>query len=81
MERARHPIRRCAVHTRKSSEGGDSSRTSNSLHAQREACEAFIASQQGERTLISAPRRRLRTRASATWSGAQVAFAPRPTYY
>src|SRR6202162_1242604 len=38
---------RCAVYTRKSSEEGLEQHF-NSLHAQREACEAFIASQQGE---------------------------------
>ena len=47
MERAKHPIRRCAVYTRKSSAEG-LEQDFNSLHAQREACEAFIASQQGE---------------------------------
>jgi site-specific DNA recombinase len=47
MERAKRPIRRCAVYTRKSSEEG-LEQDFNSLHAQREACEAFIASQQGE---------------------------------
>src|SRR6202011_5318365 len=38
---------RCAIYTRKSSEEGLEQHF-NSLHAQREACEAFIASQQGE---------------------------------
>src|SRR5215469_8519767 len=38
---------RCAVYTRKSSEEG-LEQDFNSLHAQREACEAFIRSQQGE---------------------------------
>ncbi len=47
MERTKHPIRRCAVYTRKSSEEG-LEQDFNSLHAQREACEAFIKSQQGE---------------------------------
>src|SRR5580658_9138559 len=47
MERAKPPMRRCAVYTRKSSEEG-LEQDFNSLHAQREACEAFIASQQGE---------------------------------
>jgi site-specific DNA recombinase len=47
MERAKHPIRRCAVYTRKSSEEG-LEQDFNSLHAQREACEAFITSQHGE---------------------------------
>jgi hypothetical protein len=41
------PIRRCAVYTRKSSEEG-LEQDFNSLHAQREACEAFIKSQTGE---------------------------------
>jgi len=39
--------RRCAVYTRKSSEEG-LEQDFNSLHAQREACEAFIRSQQSE---------------------------------
>src|SRR6266436_1607575 len=38
---------RCAVYTRKSSEEG-LEQEFNSLHAQREACEAFIKSQAGE---------------------------------
>jgi len=41
-------LRRCAVYTRKSSEEG-LEQDFNSLHAQREACEAFIKSQAGER--------------------------------
>jgi site-specific DNA recombinase len=40
-------VRRCAVYTRKSSEEG-LEQDFNSLHAQREACEAYIRSQQGE---------------------------------
>jgi len=40
-------LRRCAVYTRKSSEEG-LGQDFNSLHAQREACEAFIKSQAGE---------------------------------
>ena len=43
----RSPIRRCAIYTRKSSEEG-LEQDFNSLHAQREACEAFIKSQAGE---------------------------------
>ena len=43
----RPPIRRCAIYTRKSSEEG-LEQDFNSLHAQREACEAFIKSQAGE---------------------------------
>lgn len=38
---------RCAIYTRKSSEEG-LEQEFNSLHAQREACEAFIASQRHE---------------------------------
>jgi hypothetical protein len=41
------PVRHCAVYTRKSSEEG-LEQDFNSLHAQREACEAFIRSQRGE---------------------------------
>ena len=47
MERSKPMIRRCAVYTRKSSEEG-LEQEFNSLHAQREACEAFIRSQAGE---------------------------------
>ena len=47
MERASNAICRCAVYTRKSSEEG-LQQDFNSLHAQREASEAFIKSQQGE---------------------------------
>ena len=47
MERPKSPNRRCAIYTRKSSEEG-LEQDFNSLHAQREACEAFIRSQAGE---------------------------------
>jgi len=47
MEHTKHPVRRCAVYTRKSSEEG-LEQDFNSLQAQREACEAFIRSQKGE---------------------------------
>src|ERR1700693_2466528 len=47
MERNKSQLRRCAVYTRKSSEEG-LEQEFNSLHAQREACEAFIKSQAGE---------------------------------
>lgn len=40
-------IKRCAVYTRKSSEEG-LEQDFNSLHAQREACEAFVVSQKSE---------------------------------
>src|ERR1700734_1361254 len=47
MEPNSGTIRRCAIYTRKSSEEG-LEQDYNSLHAQREACEAFIRSQAGE---------------------------------
>jgi site-specific DNA recombinase len=47
MEPAKASNRRCAIYTRKSSEEG-LEQDFNSLHAQREACEAFIKSQTGE---------------------------------
>jgi site-specific DNA recombinase len=40
-------IKRCVIYTRKSSEEG-LEQDYNSLHAQREACEAFVKSQAGE---------------------------------
>ena len=40
MERLKTPVRRCAIYTRKSSEEG-LEQDFNSLHAQREACEAL----------------------------------------
>lgn len=48
MSRAHRPtVRRCAVYTRKSSDEG-LEQSFNSLDAQREACEAYIASQKHE---------------------------------
>ncbi len=47
MEADKPKTLRCAVYTRKSSEEG-LEQDFNSLHAQREACESFIRSQQGE---------------------------------
>jgi site-specific DNA recombinase len=47
VESARPLLRRCAIYTRKSSEEG-LEQDFNSLHAQREACEAFIKSQASE---------------------------------
>ncbi len=47
MEHAKPALRRCAIYTRKSSEEG-LEQNFNSLHAQREACEAFIKSQASE---------------------------------
>ena len=47
MARTESPKRRCAIYTRKSSEEG-LEQEFNSLHAQREACEAYIRSQRHE---------------------------------
>src|ERR1700736_22590 len=47
MKPHREQALRCAIYTRKSSEEG-LEQEFNSLHAQREACEAYIRSQQGE---------------------------------
>ena len=47
MKPAKPMLRRCAIYTRKSSEEG-LEQNFNSLHAQREACEAFIKSQASE---------------------------------
>jgi site-specific DNA recombinase len=47
MEHAKSRSQRCAIYTRKSSEEG-LEQDFNSLHAQREACEAFIKSQASE---------------------------------
>jgi len=47
MEPGKLQTLRCAIYTRKSSEEG-LEQDFNSLHAQREACESFIRSQQGE---------------------------------
>src|SRR5258706_3923390 len=44
---AERRVRRCAIYNRKSSEEGVEQEF-NSLHAQREACEAYIKSQAGE---------------------------------
>ncbi len=47
MEHTKPALRRCAIYTRKSSEEG-LEQNFNSLHAQRDACEAFIKSQTSE---------------------------------
>jgi len=47
MEQSKAKARRCAIYTRKSSEEGLEQHF-NSLHAQREACEAFVKSQASE---------------------------------
>jgi site-specific DNA recombinase len=52
-ERARPKVLRCAIYTRKSSEEG-LEQDFNSLHAQREACEAYVASQRHWKVLKTA---------------------------
>jgi DNA invertase Pin-like site-specific DNA recombinase len=47
MQTDKPKLKRCAIYTRKSSEEG-LEQEFNSLHAQREACEAYIKSQTGE---------------------------------
>src|SRR3954466_6044259 len=47
MTQPKPSVRRCCIYTRKSSEEG-LEQDFNSLHAQREACEAYITSQAGE---------------------------------
>lgn len=47
MARSDGPPKRCAIYTRKSSEEG-LDQNFNSLHAQRQACEALVKSQVGE---------------------------------
>src|SRR5271169_3013591 len=47
MKPRNEQVLRCAIYTRKSSEEG-LEQEFNSLHAQREACEAYVRSQQGE---------------------------------
>ena len=48
MEHAKSRTRRCAIYTRESLPKKGLEQDFNSLHAQREACEAFIKSQTGE---------------------------------
>ncbi len=62
-------IIRCAIYTRKSSEEG-LEQSFNSLDAQREACEAFIASQRHEGwRALPGPLRRWRIIPEGIWSG------------
>ena len=63
MEQSKPKVRRCATYTRKSSEEG-LEQNFNSLHAQREACEAFIKSQasEGWKLVKTAKKRRARMR-------------------
>ena len=55
MSRADARRRRCAIYTRKSSEEG-LEQEFNSLAAQREACEAYLRSQQHEGWVLARPR-------------------------
>jgi hypothetical protein len=57
MDQRANPIRRqrCAIYTRKSSEEG-LEQEFNSLHAQREACEAYICQSALNRDPLSAPK-------------------------
>jgi len=52
MSRPKPPAKRCAIYTRKSSEEG-LEQDFNSLHAQREACEAYVSSQRSEGWIAS----------------------------
>ena len=58
---------RCAVYTRKSSEEGLEQKF-NSLHAQREACEAYIASQRSEAGCWSAINMTMAAFPAARWN-------------
>jgi hypothetical protein len=68
MTQARSPARRCAIYTRKSSEEG-LEQDFNSLHAQREACEAFIRSQAGEGWKLVKDAYAMGASLAAPWSG------------
>ena len=60
--------KRCAIYTRKSSEEG-LEQEFNSLAAQREACEAYIRSQQHEGWLLATTRYDDGGSPAAIWSG------------
>jgi site-specific DNA recombinase len=74
MEPAKPTLRRCAIYTRKSSEEG-LEQNFNSLHAQREACEAFIKSQASEGWRL------VKTRYDDGGSQAEAWSAPRSSNY
>lgn len=59
---------RCAVYTRKSSEEG-LEQSFNSLHAQREACEAYVLSQRHEGWQLIAEPMTMAASLVAPWSG------------
>ena len=62
------PVLRCAVYTRKSSEDG-LDQAFNSLHAQRDACEAFVLSQIGEGWSLLPEATTMAAGPAAIWSG------------
>ena len=73
MKQARCPMKvtpkvRCAVYTRKSSEEGLEMEF-NSLDAQREACEAYIASQRAEGWMLVRIATTTAASRAATWIG------------
>jgi hypothetical protein len=70
MPRGDASRRRCAIYTRKSSEGG-LEQEFNSLAAQREACEAYIRSQQHEGWVLA------RTHLMMAASPVAISNAPR----
>jgi len=74
MSADRKPMMRCAIYTRKSSEEG-LEQSFNSLDAQREACEAFIASQRHEGWQAIATRYDDGDTPVARWSGPPEATA------
>ena len=79
MERAKSPVQRCAVYTRKSSEEG-LEQDFNSLQAQREACEAFIKSQAGEGWRLVKTRTMMAAFLAALWSARHCStFCPTST--
>jgi site-specific DNA recombinase len=59
---------RCAVYTRKSSEEG-LDQEFNSLDAQREACEAYIASQKAEGWVLVPTAMTMAASPAARWNG------------
>ena len=71
MQQPKAHSRRCAIYTRKSSEEG-LAQDFNSLHAQREACEAFIKSQTAEGWKLSVRARRDQWRAALPVLGLQI---------
>ena len=61
-------IKRCAIYTPKSSEEG-LEQDYNSLHAQRDACEAFIKSRAERADALSKPPTTIAVSPAAPWKG------------